>query len=698
MAFKQGATLDFRSAFNAGEILSGALVLPKKSAIAFTTYDTTGSNVQRVLVADLESATVTATASISPVAANPMQSLECDESENILYPSYGIARYSENLAQINSTFNNPITNSNMAGAGSYKGVLVANPGAFYVYPSPSSITAAATTVGSIVKSVAAEVIPVGVTVTDYVDTTMVDAISCEGYLISTATNARDAIAPLREAFQIEAVESEGKIKFIPRGQPSIIDIPETDYQVEKSNNGLSDAITTHRDDETTLPQTIQVNYMDVDGLYQKGSQYARRLTGKARNLLSIDMPVVFTAQQAARLAQSILYQSWAERTKIQISLSRKYAQLEPTDVITLHKGNLVFEVRLLKLSDDGMISRYDAVVQNTNATTQTVTGSPVDPATTNVVPKSSTRLGILDIAPLDDATGDVLGFYAIASPVNESLQWGGATLYRSRDSGSSYSVVADSVGAAVPMGWATTVLPNWQGGNQVDLLSRVTVKIANGSLASITLDELYAGKNFCIIGDELLQFQFAELIASQTYTLSNFIRGKQGTDAAMLTHAVGDRFAILSNYANVTVEGTALNTPLFYSAITFGVPPRVFTDSQAIMQFNGQRLKPFSPVFGFATKRVSGDIDFAWVRRARVVNYWSNNTDVPLDQATESYRLDIYNGSVIVRSILTLTPAATYTLAQQVTDFGSGQTTLTTKVCQISAAIGDGAQATIILS
>jgi len=74
-----------------------------------------------------------------------------------------------------------------------------------------------------------------------------------------------------------------------------------------------------------------------------------------------------------------------------------------------------------------------------------------------------------------------------------------------------------------------------------------------------------------------------------------------------------------------------------------------------------------------------------------------------MSEATEAYLVSIFSGSTVVRTINvsgTGIQTATYTLAQQIADFGgSGLTSITFGVQQISAVTGPGvmAKATIVL-
>ena len=84
-----------------------------------------------------------------------------------------------------------------------------------------------------------------------------------------------------------------------------------------------------------------------------------------------------------------------------------------------------------------------------------------------------------------------------------------------------------------------------------------------------------------------------------------------------------------------------------------------------------------------AKKRVSN-------RRTRFGGVWTDGADVPLNEESERYEVDILDGPDVVRTISATSPAANYTAAQQTADFGSAQASVAVKVFQISATVGRG--------
>ena len=63
---------------------------------------------------------------------------------------------------------------------------------------------------------------------------------------------------------------------------------------------------------------------------------------------------------------------------------------------------------------------------------------------------------------------------------------------------------------------------------------------------------------------------------------------------------------------------------------------------------------------------------------------------VPLNEESEKYEIDIYNGATVVNTYNSTNPNYTYTEAQQISDFGSSQSSIKFRVYQISSQVGRG--------
>ena len=87
------------------------------------------------------------------------------------------------------------------------------------------------------------------------------------------------------------------------------------------------------------------------------------------------------------------------------------------------------------------------------------------------------------------------------------------------------------------------------------------------------------------------------------------------------------------------------------------------------------------------------NLRLSWIRRTRQGgDSWEG--DVPLSEQSERYRLSIYDGASIVRTVETTAPEYLYSAADITADFGASPptTSLTFAVAQISDVVGEGVE------
>lgn len=81
---------------------------------------------------------------------------------------------------------------------------------------------------------------------------------------------------------------------------------------------------------------------------------------------------------------------------------------------------------------------------------------------------------------------------------------------------------------------------------------------------------------------------------------------------------------------------------------------------------------------------------FSWIRRTRINGDAWEPVDVPLGEESEAYALDILSGSTVKRTLTSNAPSVLYAAADELTDFGSAQSTLSISIAQLSTTVGRG--------
>ncbi len=211
----------------------------------------------------------------------------------------------------------------------------------------------------------------------------------------------------------------------------------------------------------------------------------------------------------------------------------------------------------------------------------------------------------------------------------------------------------------------------------------------NAELQSVSEIAVLNGANAALVGNEIIQFKSATLLGAGEYRLSGLLRGRLGTEWAIAGHVAGERFILLDGAVDKQVVSNnmiGLSRP--YKPVTIGS-----SLSSAIAQsliYTGIGLKPYSPVHVSGTRDGSSNLTINWVRRTRIAGDWRDSVDVPLNEISEAYEIDIMNGGSVVRTLNSSTATVAYSSANQVTDFGSPQASLAVRVYQLSDVVGRG--------
>jgi hypothetical protein len=87
---------------------------------------------------------------------------------------------------------------------------------------------------------------------------------------------------------------------------------------------------------------------------------------------------------------------------------------------------------------------------------------------------------------------------------------------------------------------------------------------------------------------------------------------------------------------------------------------------------------------------MAAGIEISWIRRTRMGGDSWDTLEVPLGEARDAYRVEIFDGESVVREIETDEPHALYTSEDEIADFSAPQTSLAFRVSQISAVAGAG--------
>ncbi len=536
---------------------------------------------------------------------------------------------------------------------------------------------------------------VGLVASDLKTTSLGDTVY--GFVVSDRMSARAALEPLAAAFLFDAREEDFKVDFVVRGGAPVLTLPQDDLGARSDRDDtVVPLVVEERTQEIELPLRIDMTYADADSDFQTGVQSFQRI-GEAvatRKRVTLNVPIAFEATEAARRVERIGFLAWQARTPVDLAVSRRHARISPGDVVQAAVQGTTFTLRVenIGLGADGVIQlrgvSEDAVLYASTAPGVAALAVPEQA----VVLSGPSALYLMDTPLLRDVD-EGLGIYIAAGSFGPE-SWPGASVFKSADGLTFSSPVTFISGARNAVhGRAETALAA-HGGRTWDRVNAVQVRLFRGSVSATTEMAVLNGANAMLVGDEVIQFANAVLNQDGSYTLSTLLRGRRGTEWAAANHAIGERAIVLTDATvlKTALADSELNTERFYKAVTVG--GTLAEGTQKSLTFLGRVLMPYAPVH--VTGALSGspaDWSLAWVRRSRLGGAWKDGADIPLGEESENYDVEIMNGATVASGGSVVTPGsrqATYGAADQVTDFGAEQSTLTVRIYQLSASVGRG--------
>lgn len=520
-----------------------------------------------------------------------------------------------------------------------------------------------------------------------VDVLSLSGVDVHGIVYSQSATVRGNLEVLANSYLFDVVESGNVLKFVKRGSDPVTTIPTEDLAAHHHGSAVPSVIDINRLEETELPREINIQYSDIDLDYNPGAQYSRRLTGSSLNVRDIQLPLALSATEAKRLADALMFSVWSGRETVKFATTRKYAVLEPTDVVTITHNGITRRLKIIGKDEsaDGIIE-FDTVTEAMDTFNQEADGVEADFISSTISFDTNTRAEFLDIPIINDAHVDSYGFYLAVCGYQPD--WRGCVVYRSIDEGLTWQQLhsIDRTQASA-IGNALDVLAVYQGSNTFDEISSVTVVLSDGELEGVSETLSLGGSNLALVGDELIIFREAELIDEATYRLTGLLRGRFGTEHEMYSHAAGDRFVLLNAAKTLRIDTPAsdIGKVQLYKVVSFGL---ALEDAEVHAFMNtAVGMKPYSVVQIGGGRNAAGDIIIKWVRRNRIDGAWRDSVDIPMSETAELYDVEIYADNTyatVVRTFSDLTAqTVTYTAANQSTDFGGNQSAVYAKIYQI---------------
>lgn len=520
------------------------------------------------------------------------------------------------------------------------------------------------------------------------DASGIQDITIPGYITSGEKTRRSQIEQLQLLYVFDGIEKNGQAVFKQRDFSKVIAVP---LEAMGVSEGTSDTetYTATRMDERELPARLTVKYLSADKDYQQGVMTSFRQLTQSRHEKTIDAAFVLGDANAKSLADTRLYEAWVGRTKYEFSLGSAYAHILPGDILELNLANdrkALVAVSKISYGKPGIIKIQ---AESTYASTYTVVTRDVDPEPEVQPAPAATAITVefLDIPQLPGDAGATEETMYVATTASVYY---GASVFRSNDNGLTYSLNLYRIPQAT-MGVTSSALGNgptafWDYANTLDVV------LSSGTLESRPALDVFNGFNAALVGDEIIQFTTAVLIAQNTYRISGLLRGRLGTEQKMSGHGIGERFVLLSSS---TLGKLTIPSSDWFQSRLFRVGPATLPMTNSLYQdkqvnCQGRAALPLSPCHVRGVRDSSGNLTISWVRRTRSDGIWKDYVDVPLGEKSEVYEIEVMNGEAVKRTLRTTVSTTYYSASDQIADFGSVQAQVRVRIYQLSETRGRG--------
>ena len=528
----------------------------------------------------------------------------------------------------------------------------------------------------------------GLTVADY------DVSACtaliEGYVVDGPTSAAAALEPLMLAYDIALRESNGKLVFFPRSSAPTVPVQASDLAAHEEDADYYRPIVLQDRPRYELPSEVNVNYIDPEMNYSKGSAAFRKTTFLRDNVITVDVPVVLTAQQARDIAKRLLMTAWAENRKATLSLPPSYMTVEEGDLLgPITVSGQAYTIRVDDVTR-GINFRSEIMgsVTQTQTATQT-TGSMGSGAGTNTPPYYPPVMAplVLNIPALTEAHTLVPGVYYGTFSIDRAAQFTSAQMFWSTDD-LNFTLVGD-MNLETPGGECATVLGNATPGYW-DYLNTVDVNLSHGDLENKSEAQVLAGQNVALVGQEIIGFQTATLLAPGSYRLSNLLRGLRNTERFISTHVTDESFVMLSSATlqlhtlNLSTISTVRN---WRSVASLGL---VADAASLAPPLTAATVQSFSPCQVTLSRDGSNNLTVTWQRRSRSIFRHFGSAPAPLLEEDERYDIAFRVGATTVVKQVVAARTYTYTAAQQTIDGLTPSDTKNVTLYQVSLSVGRG--------
>lgn len=502
-----------------------------------------------------------------------------------------------------------------------------------------------------------------------------------GYVQADVTSARSLIEPLAETFLLDVIEEAGRLVFRSRMRTSLV--PRiVEVLAERDDE---EAWSESRGHDSDFAAEVVASFANPALDYEQASVRSRRMGETAsKRVLRADVAGVLYEDAAQAAADALLRDNQLVRRTLSFPLSPAAIEMMPGDALQLADGP--DGIYVVTRVEEGDVRRIEARRHEPAAPLAAMSGSAERSSSATVSAGFSPIVHLMDLPRFDGSdAASFAGAACFCRPFRRMLLSSSATVegYRARAAVERPAIVG-------------RLSRNLSGGasGRFDRSGQVELDLFFGALSSAAETAVLSGANRLAVFSangawEVLAFADAQEIAPDRWRLQTLLRGLAGTEDAMVAGAAAGAAVVFLDESVV---------PMGISAEERGIRFNWLVESLGSsggragpLPFGGglRAETPLAPVHARARRTTAG-VRLTWVRRSRMgADDW-DASEIALDEPNERYRLEILGGGTVLRAVETSKPLYDYAGADELSDFGMPQGSLSIRLRQMGRAVPQG--------
>jgi hypothetical protein len=513
-----------------------------------------------------------------------------------------------------------------------------------------------------------------------------------GYTITDVESARASLQNLMVTFGFDAIEAGGRVTFRDRDAAPRHVVGREAYVLPDDGEAVLEV---SRAPEAELVGEVRLGYAAGDGAFENHVASARFPGDSSVLTTQNDVPISLTAAEARGVTERWLAEARVARDTVRVALPPSMIDIRAGDLVELEEhGGQTAAFRVDRIEDAGA-----RLLEGTRVERQVYEPSDIAeglPAQKSFVRTLPITAQFMDLPLLTDNEVPHAPHIAVTA-----RPWPGSAAVFSAPDDSNYRlnrlVERPSIMGVTQTALASAEAGRWSKGPILQ------VKLHSGALSSASRLDVLGGANAAAIGDgstgnwEIIQFAGAELVGSDTYALSELLRGQAGSDGVMpALWPSGSRFVMLDGGPEQLEQ--ALSARGLARHFRVGPGNKPYDDASYehyIEAMDGIGLRPYRPVHLRTMNGPEGRI-LRWTRRTRLDGDSWASVEVPLGEEVEAYLVQVTQGATLVRETTVNVPSWTYGTSLAASDGLVGSYEI--QVAQISQSFGPGPFARIMIN